>query len=135
MPGRADPDRVQAPLRDRITRTEDGTRVTPEITLIATPGHTPGHQSVVVDGGDDVRVVILGDVLHSPVQLAEPGWEVAFDVDGAAARRTRARLLPQLEHPGTLLAAGHFAGDVFGRLARSAEGLTWRPYHTSASRH
>ena len=80
-------------------------------------------------------MVLLGDILHSPAQLAEPSWEVAFDVDGSAARRTRDRLLPQLEHPGTLLAAGHFPGDVFGRLARTADGLTWRPYGTSGSQH
>jgi len=127
-PAGPDAERVQAPLEGRIVRLADGDAVAPGITVMATNGHTPGHLSVVVEGGDDVRVVVLGDVLFTPGQLETPSWAVAFDVDPAAARRTRERLLPQLDHPGTLVAAGHFADRVFGRVARADGRFTWRPY-------
>lgn len=127
-PAGPDPGRVQARLEGRIARVADGDAIAPGITVMATAGHTPGHLSVVIDGGDDVRVVVLGDVLFTPAQLEAPAWAAAFDVDPAAARRTRERLLPQLDHPGTLVAAGHFADRVFGRIARSDVRFTWRAY-------
>ena len=46
-------------------------RVSDEIWLEPTPGHTPGHVSVrLASGGADA--VITGDLMHHPVQVAEP---------------------------------------------------------------
>jgi N-acyl homoserine lactone hydrolase len=55
--------------------------VAPGIRLLPTPGHTPGHQSVVVDT-DDGLVVVAGDVAYA--------WD-AFDApENDAARRIEA---------------------------------------------
>jgi glyoxylase-like metal-dependent hydrolase (beta-lactamase superfamily II) len=62
------------------------------LTAVPTPGHTPGHQSVLVRGGDDL-VVVTGDVLVHAVQLVAPDVGYAFEVDPALARRTRRALL------------------------------------------
>ncbi|WP_406095045.1 MBL fold metallo-hydrolase [Kitasatospora purpeofusca] len=58
------------------------------ITLLPTPGHTPGHQSVLVDGGGD-RLLLTGDVLVHAVQLATPAVRYLFEADPEAARRSR----------------------------------------------
>lgn len=68
-----------APLRD-------GARA------VATPGHTPGHQSVVVGVGRELALV-TGDLLVHAVQLLYPEIAYAFETDPETARRSRERLL------------------------------------------
>src|SRR4051812_27433888 len=45
--------------------------VTAGISLLLTPGHTPGHQSIIVTSGDE-KAIILGDASHTPMQLVHP---------------------------------------------------------------
>lgn len=76
------------------------------IGLVPTPGHTPGHQSVIVDGGRR-RIVITGDVLVHAVQLANPEVAYALEGDQEAARRTRRELLERAADERALLATAH----------------------------
>jgi glyoxylase-like metal-dependent hydrolase (beta-lactamase superfamily II) len=68
-----------APLRD-------GARA------VATPGHTPGHQSVLVAAGRE-QALVTGDLLVHAVQLLHPELAYAFEVDPETARRSRERML------------------------------------------
>jgi hypothetical protein len=72
-----DPTAVQAPLADQLRFVDDGEEIAPGVQVRATPGHTPGHLSLVVTdpaGRTDERVVILGDVMHCQVQVVESEW-------------------------------------------------------------
>ncbi len=91
--------------------------LTPEITLLPTPGHTPGHQSIVVSSGGE-RALILGDVANHPAQVEELEWTPIFDLDAAAATETRRRVMDQLEESGDLLAACHFPHPGLGHVVR-----------------
>ncbi|MFC4855656.1 MBL fold metallo-hydrolase [Actinophytocola glycyrrhizae] len=62
------------------------------VTVIPTPGHTPGHQSVVVEGGG-AQVVVTGDVLVHAVQLVSPSVSYRYEEDPELARATRMALL------------------------------------------
>ncbi|MFH8387702.1 hypothetical protein ACH4E7_43645 [Kitasatospora sp. NPDC018058] len=87
--------------------------------MLDTAGHTPGHLSLVVtdpSGKDPRRLLILGDVMHTQVQVTETHWTCAFDHDPATATATRERVLKELENPDTVLADGHFSGSVFGHV-------------------
>lgn len=76
------------------------------IVAIPTPGHTPGHQSVLVtDAGK--QIVITGDVLVHAVQLANPDIEYAFESDQDLARTVRRGLLDRARADGALLATAH----------------------------
>ena len=86
---------------------------------------TPGHLSLVVSSGAE-RAIILGDVMHCPVQFDEADWSVVFDVDQGLARRTRDRLMRELENPSTVSADGHFAAAVFGRVMPAQGKRQWR---------
>jgi glyoxylase-like metal-dependent hydrolase (beta-lactamase superfamily II) len=101
----------------RLELVSGETHFTPEITLVPTPGHTPGHQSVVVMSGDD-RAFIAGDVGHHPAQVQETEWRVGFDVDAAMASQTRERVMAQLEQDGTNACFGHFPSPGFGLIVR-----------------
>ncbi|MFB6894204.1 MBL fold metallo-hydrolase [Kitasatospora sp. NPDC056327] len=76
------------------------------VTLLPTPGHTPGHQSVLVTGGGG-RLLITGDVLVHAVQLVAPGVRYLYEADPATARRSREHLLAEARRTGTVLATAH----------------------------
>lgn len=76
------------------------------IRVIPTPGHTPGHQSVVVDHGRD-QVIITGDVLVHAVQLVHPEVAYRYEADPDVARRTRRRLLAEARARRAVLATAH----------------------------
>lgn len=118
------PDTVLDPVEDRLTIAGDGYAVAPGVTLVATPGHTPGHQTVVISSGTE-RAVIMGDILHCPVQLVEPEWSVLFDVDPVLARATREKLLDELAAEDVTIACGHFPETAFGRVLRGESGRFW----------
>jgi len=46
--------------------------VLPGLNVIASPGHTIGHQSVLVESGDGQSDLLIGDAAYSPRQYAEP---------------------------------------------------------------
>lgn len=111
---------VDAGLADLV---EVDHAVCPEVRLEPTPGHTPGHVSVVVESAGE-RAVITGDLVHHPVQLAEPHLASAADSDAAAARATRERFRAERAADGALVIGTHFAGPTAGRIV--TEGGAWR---------
>jgi glyoxylase-like metal-dependent hydrolase (beta-lactamase superfamily II) len=103
------------PITDRLeTWSADGT-ILPGIDAMVAPGHTPGSTIVVVSSGTD-RALLLGDVVHCPVELLDDEWAGLGDVDPDLARRTRIALARELEGTDTPVAAAHFPGLQFGRL-------------------
>jgi glyoxylase-like metal-dependent hydrolase (beta-lactamase superfamily II) len=86
----------QLRLLDGDTRLDAATRV------VATPGHTPGHQSVLVAGGD-TTVAVTGDLLVHAIQLVDPDLEYLYETDPAAARASRKAVLGT----GAVLATSH----------------------------
>ena len=100
--------------------------VTDELTTLPTPGHTPGHISLVVASAGE-SALVLGDVAHSPAQAQYTDWSPGFDVDPDLARRTRHSVLDRLERERTLVASGHFPDPGFGRFVRSGDRRVWQP--------
>jgi glyoxylase-like metal-dependent hydrolase (beta-lactamase superfamily II) len=81
-------------------------RVGHRLETVATPGHTPGHQSVVVNDGAG-HLIITGDALVHAVQLANPDVAYAFEQDKEVARATRHSLLADAWRQNALLATAH----------------------------
>jgi glyoxylase-like metal-dependent hydrolase (beta-lactamase superfamily II) len=119
-----DPDAVLTPLQARLEEVGDGQTVAPGVTMRSTPGHTPGHQSVVISSGS-ARAIITGDVLWCPAQIPEAEWSVVFDVDPGLAGRTRDAFLAELEGSETVLACSHFPDAVFGRVLTGEGKRMW----------
>ncbi|MEE4300865.1 MAG: MBL fold metallo-hydrolase [Pseudomonadales bacterium] len=91
-----------------------------EVRLQPTPGHTPGHVSVVIESQDQ-RALITGDFVHHPCQLARPDWGSSADWDPAAARSTRETTLAALADAPVLVIGTHFATPTAGRVRRDGE--------------
>jgi glyoxylase-like metal-dependent hydrolase (beta-lactamase superfamily II) len=106
--------------------------LTGELAAIPTPGHSPGHTSLLVSSGGE-QALVLGDVFAHPAQVTEPIWNIAFDADKEQAAITRAQLLDWLVAEGMTVAAGHVPGSGFGRVVREGGRLYWRPLDAAVS--
>lgn len=95
-------------------------RICPEVSLVPTHGHTPGHVSVkILSRGEEA--LITGDFIHHPCQMAHVDWSSAVDFDAEAARATRRRMFEALAETPTLVIGTHFAGPTAGRLRRDGD--------------
>ncbi len=125
-PAGPDPETVQKPLAPVIEFIAGGQEIAPGLTVIATPGHTPGHISLALDGGVQ-RLIIIADLMYSVVQFVQPTWSAAFDANPEQANATRLAMFHELAQPNTLTAAGHFADVVFGAVTVEQGGYRWTP--------
>lgn len=116
--------RKMRPVADRLAFWEGATTLAPGVDALPTPGHTPGHTALVVSSGAE-RAILLGDVVHCPVELEVSEWEGMSDVDPDLARRTRESMARELESSGTPAAGPHLPGLEFGRLIRAEGRLMW----------
>jgi glyoxylase-like metal-dependent hydrolase (beta-lactamase superfamily II) len=99
--------------------------VTSELTALPTPGHTPGHMSIMIDSQGE-KALVLGDALHNPVQIEHTDWVSRADIDPEQTRVTRLSLVDRLEQEGMLVAAGHLPAPGFGKIARLAGRRYWQ---------
>jgi glyoxylase-like metal-dependent hydrolase (beta-lactamase superfamily II) len=115
-PGAVGPnDADLAALTERVELTDGEQTIAAGITIVPTPGHTPGHCSFLVSSGTE-RAVVLGDAIHCPLQITHPEWAFSADANPDAAKRARERLLRELDAPDTVVVGAHFPDAVFGRV-------------------
>jgi glyoxylase-like metal-dependent hydrolase (beta-lactamase superfamily II) len=102
--------------------------ITDEVTLLHTPGHTPGSVSILVQSGSEAALLI-GDAAHNPAQLTETEWSPAVDVDGSLSARTRKAVVEQAQRLDAVVAGGHFGAPghpAFGRIIVMDGRPMWR---------
>lgn len=104
---------------------DGGQSISAGISTILTPGHTPGHQSVLISSGSE-KAVILGDASHTPVQILHPDWSPRYDTDGEMSARTRASLFDRIEQEGLTVAAGHYPAPGFGGIVMVEGKRRWK---------
>ncbi len=107
---------IDAGLADLV---EMDHRLTTEVSLVPTPGHTPGHVSVMIESAGE-RAVITGDLFHHPCQFARPTWVDSADVDTKRAAQSRQSFMQQFSD-GTLVLGTHFASPTGGRVVRDGD--------------
>jgi len=100
---------------------DDGAEVCPGVRFVPTPGHTPGHNSVLIESKGE-KALITGDCIHHPIQFHDPGLVTPFDVDNNAAVATRRKLFAEYADTPTLIIGTHFAGPTAGKLVRDGDG-------------
>jgi glyoxylase-like metal-dependent hydrolase (beta-lactamase superfamily II) len=83
-------------------------RLTEEITMIPTPGHSPGHMSILIQS-DGEEALLTGDVAHHPCQMAHLDWSSTADSDPLQSAATRRQLFSRFADTATLVIGGHFS--------------------------
>jgi len=95
----------------------DDHRLSDEVWLESTPGHTPGHVSVhIASQGEEA--VITGDMIHHPCQIAHADWASTADWDPVMSCGTRESFIERYAGQPVLIIGTHFAGPAAGRIVR-----------------
>ena len=98
-------------------------RISDEISLEPTRGHTPGHVSVRIQSRGE-EALITGDFVHHPCQMAHPEWCSTPDTDREQGIATRKRMFERLSSTPVLVIGTHFATPTAGRVVK--DGDVWR---------
>src|SRR5471032_211324 len=77
--------------------------LSPGIRSYASPGHTPGHESYIVESKGQ-KLVLLGDLVHvEAVQFDDPSVTIGFDSDSKAALASRKAAFADAAKQGYLI--------------------------------
>lgn len=104
---------------------DDEQAIGSELTIIQTPGHTPGHSSLMIRSAGEIAL-LAGDAWLHPAQVTDPSLTSAFDMDVAMATQTRMSLAQRVADDGMTLGACHFP-EPFGQLVRLEGRHHWIP--------
>ncbi len=94
--------------------------IVPGITLMPTPGHTPGHQSVRLDSGGETAL-FLGDLVPTAAHLPLP-WIMGYDVEPMVTLETKRRILKTACEQEWLVVFEHDAVNPWGRVVHDGKG-------------
>jgi glyoxylase-like metal-dependent hydrolase (beta-lactamase superfamily II) len=92
------------------------------IRVVPTPGHTPFHQSVLIESAGE-RAFYLGDLVPTHAHLPLP-WIMGYDVEPLVTLETKRRILKQALDEKWLLIFEHDATVGWGRVEH--DGKSYR---------
>lgn len=106
---------------DRADLIPSDHRLCEEISMIPTPGHSPGHMSILIQSEGE-QGLLTGDVAHHPCQMAHLDWSSTADSDQAQSAKTRATLFGRFADTATLVIGGHFSA---GHIRREEDAFSF----------
>ncbi|MBD9506947.1 MBL fold metallo-hydrolase [Ensifer sp. ENS10] len=110
-------------VQDRLTLVKPGDEIVSGMQVFDTRGHTPGHISLQLAGGDGAGhdgLVITGDAVTSNVVFFEhPDWHFGFDMDAELALKNRKALIDRAASERLALLGYHWAHPGIGRAERN----------------
>lgn len=114
------------PIKDTadIVLVDGEHKLTDDIVLVPTPGHTVAHSSYAIVSNGEAGI-IWGDVCHHPAQVTEL-WSPVFDMNPALSQQSREKLLQRIEDERMQVIAGHFQFPGFGRIVRIDGKRHWQ---------
>ena len=116
----------------KVTPYEPNKELVPGITSVATPGHTPGHNSHVIASGSS-KVYVQGDVTHVPfLFVRHPDWHAFYDQDGKMAEETRRKVYDMLVAEKMMVQGFHYPFPSLAHVEKSGSGyreipVPWSP--------
>lgn len=115
------------PLAEQTTMLEDGATVVPGITAMAAFGHTPGHMAFLVESNGQALVLAVDFANHYVWSLANPEWELRFDMDRAAAVASRVRLLDMISQEKLPFIGYHMPWPAVGFVEKKNGRYSYMP--------
>lgn len=104
-----------------------GTEIVPGVRLMSTPGHTPGHLSVMIDSAGQ-QMIATGDALtHAYTNFAHPNWVNDTDMDAETTVTSRRKLLDMAASDRIALLGYHFPFPGLGHVRRVGDAYDFVP--------
>lgn len=111
----------------QMTMVADGQEIAPGITMVATPGHTLGHMSLIVES-EGQSMLVTGDALRDPyVSMEKPDWYAQIDMDPDLTVATRHRLLDRAAADRMTVLSYHFPFPGVGHVVRDSDAYRFIP--------
>ncbi len=113
----------QAGLMDLV---DHEANVTDEVTILHTPGHTPGSVSILVQSNGE-SVLFIGDLVHLCMQLTAPDWSPPYENNRAESAASRKRIVEEAVGRNAMVAGSHLdEGPIYGRMVELDGRRFWR---------
>jgi glyoxylase-like metal-dependent hydrolase (beta-lactamase superfamily II) len=94
------------------------------IQAISTPGHTPGHMSLLISSGGDTLLNLVDSVLNNVTAVQRPDWHIRFDSIPEMAVETRHSILGRAASEQLHVFGYHFSVPGLGFIVPAEEN--WR---------
>ena len=115
-----------ARIKNKLRTVRGGDEIASGVRVIETPGHTPGHISVELAGGDGL--IIGGDALtHVVISFQHPSWRVPVDHEADRGISTRVGLLDRLATDKLRLVCAHLPFPGTGFVERKEGAYRFLP--------
>jgi glyoxylase-like metal-dependent hydrolase (beta-lactamase superfamily II) len=109
--------------RAGLLRVIDGdTEIAQGVTCLATPGHTPGHQSVMICS-ERMCAIYLGDLAATKLHLEHAEWQPEWTWSRDAELASKSKLIDLALAKDALVIFGHDPQTPFGRIKREGRGI------------
>lgn len=115
-----------APLKDsdHLHLIDGEHKVTDEITIVPTPGHTLDHASVVLSSSGETAVYV-GDMAQAVVQLERTAWVSSFDVLPLVSMETKKTLIERAIEQRSVIISVHAPFPGLGRMELADNRRRW----------
>lgn len=97
----------------------DDREVAPGLRVLHSPGHTPGHRSVLLSDGP-ISMLFTGDLVHLPIQVSHPEWQSSHDEEPERGIASRIGFLTRARDERWGVAVSHFGRPFGGVLGRES---------------
>jgi glyoxylase-like metal-dependent hydrolase (beta-lactamase superfamily II) len=117
----------------KVKTFEYGQELFPGIMPIASAGHTPGHTFYELSSRGQ-KLVFWGDIIHAEaIQFADPAVTIEYDVDPAAAAKTRKKAFADAAKNGYWIASDHISFPGIGHVKADGSKFVWLPANYSTA--
>jgi glyoxylase-like metal-dependent hydrolase (beta-lactamase superfamily II) len=115
-----------AAIKDKVKLVNAGDEIIPGLRVIDSPGHTQGHVSLELAGGEGL--IVGGDVLTHPlISFKHPEWKAIADHVPDQAIATRRKLLDRLAADRSRLIGFHLPYPGVGTVERKDGAFRFVP--------
>ncbi len=118
------------PLKDHLQLVDSESDIVPGVRALPTPGHTPGHLSLLISSGGE-HLIYVGDAFLHPLHVEHPEWSAVFDTSYEDAAATRPKLYRRAVETNALLLVYHITFPGLGRIVTDGDGWQWQPEATA----
>ena len=104
-----------------------GTELVPGVKAVPAHGHTPGHNTYVLESKGQ-KLVLWGDLMHvAAVQFAQPQVTISFDVDSKPAAVERKKAYADAAQGRYLVGSAHLPFPGLGHIRAEGKSYVWVP--------